>query len=67
MLQKNRVYLADGGSRARSSSRVSSMIEGNLSPAQQAKQAELEDKVEALRAKMRAAMVKIQAAKAASN
>ena len=68
MLQKNRVYLADGGSPARTSSpsRVSSMIEGNLSPAQQAKQAELEDKVEALRAKMRAAMVRVQAAKAAS-
>lgn len=42
------------------------MLQGNMSPAQMAKQAELEDKVEALRAKMRAAMMKVQAAKAAS-
>eukprot|EP01043_Picozoa_sp_COSAG02_P028057 COSAG02_NODE_1683_length_11339_cov_976.310409_9_plen_46_part_00 len=43
------------------------MMEGNLSPAQQAKQAELENKIEGLRTKMRAAMIKIQATKAASN
>ena len=68
MLQKNRVYTAGGVSPTQPSSpsRVSTMLQENLSPAQMAKQAELEDKVEALRAKMRAAMMKVQAAKAAS-
>ena len=42
------------------------MLQGNLSPAQQAKQAELEEKVETLRLKMRQAMIRVQAAKAAS-
>jgi hypothetical protein len=45
---------------------VSAMLGQSQSPAQAAKQAELEDKVTALRAKMRAAMVRVQAAKAAS-
>jgi outer membrane murein-binding lipoprotein Lpp len=42
------------------------MLQGDLSPAQQAKQAELENKVDALREKMRQAMIRVQAAQAAS-
>ena len=56
---KNRVYTSpdQGGSR------VSDLLDQSMSPTQVAKQAELEDKVDALRVKMRAAMVCVQAAK----